>query len=361
MASSEPRGGPGRRCAPPPARQGRMTRAVRRAAPVARPAWRRGCSSSPTSCAARAWRSGTSELLDAFAALDAVSWTDREDFREALAATLAKSQEDRRVLELVFDRFFFRAVEREAVERGSRRASSPARGRRSRADGPRRAARARSARRCSDAEGTGRRAARPGPPGDLGLRAPGRGLGRDRRRRAANPAHARAEAASGGQAELPDPDAVPRDRLREFEGHMRRELERALIERTQSLPPSQAAARVRPRAAHRRRPGPGRGAPRGGAAAPAAGHPGPRDARPQALAGDRRAPHDAHLAVRPAACRSTCATARAARAGPSCSCSATCRRAVTSASASSSCRCCTRCTTRSASCARSCSWSGSPR
>ena len=61
---------------------------------------------------------GTSELLDAFAALEAVTWTDREDFREALSATLAKSQEDRRVLELVFERFFFRAVEREAVERG---------------------------------------------------------------------------------------------------------------------------------------------------------------------------------------------------------------------------------------------------
>src|SRR5918997_6237309 len=63
---------------------------------------------------------GTSELLDAFSALDAVSWTSREDFREALAATLAKSQEERHVLDVLFDRFFFRAVEREAVERGLR-------------------------------------------------------------------------------------------------------------------------------------------------------------------------------------------------------------------------------------------------
>src|SRR5918999_380206 len=61
---------------------------------------------------------GTSELLDAFHALDHVGWSSQEDFREALSATLAKSQEDRRVFELVFDRFFFRAVEREAVERG---------------------------------------------------------------------------------------------------------------------------------------------------------------------------------------------------------------------------------------------------
>src|SRR2546423_1081300 len=61
---------------------------------------------------------GTSELLDAFRALSEVSWTEQEDFREALAATLAKSQEDRRAFELIFDRYFFRAVEREAVERG---------------------------------------------------------------------------------------------------------------------------------------------------------------------------------------------------------------------------------------------------
>jgi uncharacterized protein with von Willebrand factor type A (vWA) domain len=42
---------------------------------------------------------GTSEILDAFAALEQVSWTDQRDFREALASTIAKSQEDRRVFE----------------------------------------------------------------------------------------------------------------------------------------------------------------------------------------------------------------------------------------------------------------------
>src|SRR3984957_16082578 len=61
---------------------------------------------------------GTSELLDAFEVLREVSWTSEEDFREALAATLAKSQEDRRVFELVFDRFFFRAVELAASREG---------------------------------------------------------------------------------------------------------------------------------------------------------------------------------------------------------------------------------------------------
>jgi uncharacterized protein with von Willebrand factor type A (vWA) domain len=61
---------------------------------------------------------GTSEILDGFAAVSTIPWEQREDFREALAATLAKSQEDRRIFELIFDRFFFRATEREALEQG---------------------------------------------------------------------------------------------------------------------------------------------------------------------------------------------------------------------------------------------------
>ena len=42
-----------------------------------------------------------------------------------LAATLAKSQEDRHVLDVLFDRFFFRAVEREAILSGAIRVMSP--------------------------------------------------------------------------------------------------------------------------------------------------------------------------------------------------------------------------------------------
>src|SRR5690606_25534555 len=61
---------------------------------------------------------GTSELLDAFAALTAVDWGDRVHFREALATTLAKSPDDRRVFDLVFDRYFFRAVEAQAAAHG---------------------------------------------------------------------------------------------------------------------------------------------------------------------------------------------------------------------------------------------------
>ena len=61
---------------------------------------------------------GTSELLDAFQALDTVAWTDADDFREALAATIAKSPEDRHIFDQVFDRFFFRAAEQSALEEG---------------------------------------------------------------------------------------------------------------------------------------------------------------------------------------------------------------------------------------------------
>ena len=72
---------------------------------------------------------GTSELLDAFAALEEVAWTSRDDVREALAATLAKSPEDRRVFELVFERFFFRAA------RGRGRPARRPRGRRDGTEG----------------------------------------------------------------------------------------------------------------------------------------------------------------------------------------------------------------------------------
>ena len=67
---------------------------------------------------------GTSEMLDAFEVLREISWTSQEDFREALAATLAKSQEDRRVFELVFERFFFRAVEIAAAREGDPRGAT---------------------------------------------------------------------------------------------------------------------------------------------------------------------------------------------------------------------------------------------
>ena len=181
---------------------------------------------------------GTSELMDAFEALRYVSWTGREDFFEALATTLAKSRDDRRVLELVFDRFFFRAAEREAVERGIK--EGPARaggegGEHGEADFESLRERIRDVLRDADApDGQIRDLAR------LAIAAFGRqgegsgviGVDVQRIRRTLG---LRGEQAG---TELADPDAVPRERLREFEQQVRRELERALIERTQTLPPS---------------------------------------------------------------------------------------------------------------------------
>src|SRR2546421_6499889 len=175
---------------------------------------------------------GTSELLDAFQALRELSWTDQEDFREALAATLAKSQEDRRVFELVFDRFFFRAVEREAVERGLREQRF--------GDGDRLPF------DLDDLRERIREAVRGGSDGEMrdmarlaiaafGRQGEGSGVIGVDVQRIRRSLELRGE--SGGR-ELPDADSVPQERLREFERHLRRELERALIERTQSLPPS---------------------------------------------------------------------------------------------------------------------------
>src|SRR5262245_22840336 len=173
---------------------------------------------------------GASHLRAAFHALAPVSWTSQEDFREALAATLAKSQEDRHVLDVLFERFFFRAVEREAVERGL------------------------TEERFEGAEGLDlealreriREAIRAGNDGDmrdlarLAIAAFGRqgegsgviGVDVQRIRRTLGLKAGRAG------SERDDPDTVPREHLQEFERHLRRELERALIERTQSLPPA---------------------------------------------------------------------------------------------------------------------------
>ena len=174
---------------------------------------------------------GTSELLDAFEALDAVRWSDQLQFREAVAATLAKSQEDRRVLEIVFDRFFFRAVEREAVARGLKEGGRQQGTERMDLDELR--DRIRDVLR-GGSEGELRDLAR------LAIAAFGRqgegsgviGVDVQRIRRTLG------LKGEGRATQLPDPDGVPRERLRDFEKHIRRELERDLIERTEALPPS---------------------------------------------------------------------------------------------------------------------------
>jgi uncharacterized protein len=176
---------------------------------------------------------GTSEILDAVQVLEHVSWSDQLDFKEALAATLAKSPEDRRVFELVFDRFFFRATEAEAARQ---RITEDGVG----TDGATEInldnLRAQIAAALRDgSEGAMRDLAR------LAIAAFGQGQGSgvlgvdvQRIRRALG-------LRSEPQPELSEDDprraGMPRDQLRRFEAHLRRELERALIERTAALPP----------------------------------------------------------------------------------------------------------------------------
>jgi hypothetical protein len=175
---------------------------------------------------------GTSELLDAFEALGHVPWTAQNDFREALAATLAKSQEDRHTFELVFERFFFRAAEAEATRRGI--AETPAGGDPSQIDlDTLRAQIANALRDGSDA--SLRDLARLAISAFAGGEGSGvLGVDVQRIRRALG---LRTEP----QLDLPEDDprrrGIPREQLRRFEQHLRRELERDLIERTASLPP----------------------------------------------------------------------------------------------------------------------------
>jgi uncharacterized protein with von Willebrand factor type A (vWA) domain len=183
---------------------------------------------------------GTSALLDAFAALDHVGWTEPEVFREALAATLAKSPDDRRIFELVFDRFFFRAAEAAALDEGVREQDD-----------------ANAGQQLGDAAGgvdldTLRRqvaaALRDGDESQLrdlarlaiaafGRQGEGSGvIGVDvqRIRRALG---LRADPQPDLPRDDPRRDGVPRDRLRRFEQLLRRELERSQIERQEALPP----------------------------------------------------------------------------------------------------------------------------
>jgi uncharacterized protein with von Willebrand factor type A (vWA) domain len=183
---------------------------------------------------------GTSELMDAFAALEQIGWTEPEPFREALAATLAKSPEDRRIFELVFERFFFRAAEAAAVRHDVREQDGD--------PGDPNAAgsidldelRAQIAQALMDgSDGAMRDLAR------LAIAAFGRqgegsgviGVDVQRIRRQLG---LRSEPQPDLPPEDPRRDGLPRDQIRRFEQHLRRELERAQIERTEALPPARA-------------------------------------------------------------------------------------------------------------------------
>ncbi len=179
---------------------------------------------------------GTAEILDAFAALEAVPWTEPADFREALAATIAKSQEDRRVFELLFERYFFRAAEAEALDREIREDRRYEGGERLDLDQLREAIRQAIA---QGNDGEMRDAAR------LAIAAFGRrgegsgvvGVDVQRIRRTLG-------LQAGGRGSDGDEPALERDQIQGFERHLRRELERALIERTAKLPPSRPLAEL---------------------------------------------------------------------------------------------------------------------
>jgi uncharacterized protein with von Willebrand factor type A (vWA) domain len=179
---------------------------------------------------------GTSEILDAFEALQAVPWQERDDFREALAATVAKSQEDRRVFELIFERFFFRAAEAEALERGIGEDRRYDDGERLDLDELRDAVRQAIV---EGNDGAMRDLAR------LAIAAFGRrgegsrviGVDVQRIRRTLG-------LQTGSRAEDGEGPPLDREGIGRFERHLRRELERALIERTSKLPPSRPLAEL---------------------------------------------------------------------------------------------------------------------
>jgi len=183
---------------------------------------------------------GTSEILDAFAALEQISWSEREDFREALAATIAKSQEDRRVFELLFERFFFSSTEAEALEQGLKESDRRFEGG-DRLD-------------LEELQASIREAIVAGNDGEMrdlarlaiaafGRRGEGSGVvGVDVQRiRRTLGLSAGAQPPDSSGAEMP---RIEREELNRFERHLRRELERGLIERTETLPPSRPLAEL---------------------------------------------------------------------------------------------------------------------
>ena len=180
---------------------------------------------------------GTSELLDAFAALESVSWTEAADFREALAATIAKSPDDRRIFDLIFDRYFFRTAEAEAIDRELREDDRYSGGERLDTDELREAIRQ------AIAEG------REGDMRDLsrlaiaafGRRGEGSGVVGVDVQRIRRSLELTPTPPSEQQSGEP---AIDREGINRFERHLRRELERALIERTEKLPPSRPLAEL---------------------------------------------------------------------------------------------------------------------
>jgi uncharacterized protein len=179
---------------------------------------------------------GTSEILDAFEALESVPWTEAADFREALAATLAKSQEDRRVFELLFERFFFRGAKPEPLRHAIGEQGRYESGGQLDLDELREAIRqAITEGRDGEMRDLARLAIAVFGRGGEGSGVVGVDVQRIRRTLGLQ---------VGGRTEGEDDDVLTLDResLNQFERHLRRELERGLIERTERLPPSRPLA-----------------------------------------------------------------------------------------------------------------------
>jgi uncharacterized protein with von Willebrand factor type A (vWA) domain len=190
---------------------------------------------------------GTSALLDAFAALGEVPWTEPAMFREALAATLAKSPEERRIFDLIFDRYFFRAVEGEAIRLEVKEAGSDG-GDADRNDGVTGGEQIDFA-ALREAVMQAIRANDDSALRDLarlsiaafGRRGEGSGvLGVDvqRIRRALDLRSEASGAPAPGDPAAARSEGLTRDGIRRFERHLRAELERAQVERTGALPPA---------------------------------------------------------------------------------------------------------------------------
>jgi len=188
---------------------------------------------------------GTSEILDAFAALEQIPWTAREDFREALATTIAKSQEDRRVFELLFERYFFRATEAEAISHQiSEEETRHEGGERLDIDELREQIR----KAILDGDDAAMRDLAQLAIAAFGRRAEGSGVvGVDVqriRRTLGLSAGTQPPQQQGQDNAAEEPPPIDRDQLNRFERHLRRELERDLIERTETLPPSRPLAEL---------------------------------------------------------------------------------------------------------------------
>ena len=184
---------------------------------------------------------GTSELLDALRAVAEVSWLEPAPFRDALAATLTKSPEDQRIFAAVFEAFLARAAAGQALRRGVREGDA---GGRTGTDPPPEGA--------VDVAELRRRLLEALLAGDdsalrdlarLAIAAFGRrgrhsgvlGVDVQRIRRELD---LTGDPRGGGQADAGDPARPSREQVRAFEGHLRRELERAQVERTGVLPPA---------------------------------------------------------------------------------------------------------------------------